>query len=186
MYLPFCCSAFRRARSSAGWRRSGLREAAWFALAVILCLIVLRMALVLAYNRLAVRFRVLRADTKPATLRQGILVGWSGMRGLVTLATAFALPASFPQRDLIVLTAFAVVLATLVIQGLTIGPLVRLLKLDGDDGLGAELDAARADLATVALASLDGKSGPAADYWRYEFETLRDSALLEGEHMRSR
>jgi NhaP-type Na+/H+ or K+/H+ antiporter len=160
-----------------------LHEAAWFALAVILCLIVVRMTLVLVYNRLAYRYRVLRADSKPATLRQGILVGWSGMRGLVTLATAFALPASFPQRDLIVLTAFAVVLATLVIQGLTLGPLVRLLKLDGDDGLSAELDAARADLATVGLVSLDGKSGPAADYWRYEFETLRDGALLEGENM---
>ncbi len=92
-----------------------LREAAWFALAVILCLIVVRMALVLIYNRLAYRYHALRADAKPASLRQGILVGWSGMRGLVTLATAFALPASFPQRDLIVLTAFAVVLATLVI-----------------------------------------------------------------------
>ena len=50
-----------------------------------------------------------------------MLIGWCGMRGLVTLATAFALPADFPQRDLIVLTAFAVVLATLVVQGLTLG-----------------------------------------------------------------
>ena len=39
-------------------------------------------------------------------IRQGVLIGWCGMRGLVTLATAFALPADFPQRDLIVLTVF--------------------------------------------------------------------------------
>ena len=93
------------------------------------------------------------------------------MRGLVTLATAFALPASFPQRDLIVLTAFAVVLATLVVQGLTLAPLVRLLKLDGDDGLAAELAEARAELAAAALATLEGKTGPAADHWRYGFES---------------
>jgi monovalent cation/hydrogen antiporter len=160
-----------------------LHEALWFAVAVVLCLIVVRMVLVVAYNRLAFRYRSLRAHPEPPTLRQGILVGWSGMRGLVTLATAFALPPTFPQRDLIVLTAFAVVLATLVIQGLTLGPLVRLLKLDGDDGLGAELDAARVDLAGVGLATLEGKDGPAADFWRYEFETLRDGALLDGEHL---
>jgi monovalent cation/hydrogen antiporter len=179
--FAFLLLGFQARAIIGGMAPARLHEAAWFALAVILCLIVVRMALVLAYNRLAVRYRVFRADAKPPNLRQGILVGWSGMRGLVTLATAFALPASFPQRDLIVLTAFAVVLATLVIQGLTLGPLVRLLKLDGDDGLGAELDAARVDLASVALASLDGKSGPAANYWRYEFETLRDGAILEGE-----
>jgi NhaP-type Na+/H+ or K+/H+ antiporter len=106
-------------------------------------------------------------------LRQGVLVGWCGMRGLVTLATAFALPGSFPQRDLIVLTAFAVVLATLVVQGLTVAPVVRLLKLDGEDGLAAELAEARADLAATALASLENKTGRFADHWRYAFETTR-------------
>ena len=50
------------------------------------------MAWVLLYNRLAHRFRWLRGDRSRATLRQGVLVGWCGMRGLVTLATAFALP----------------------------------------------------------------------------------------------
>ena len=72
-----------------------LREAAWFALAVILCLIVVRMAWVLLYNRLAHHFPSLRGDLPPASLRQGVLVGWCGMRGLLTLATAFALPAPF-------------------------------------------------------------------------------------------
>jgi CPA1 family monovalent cation:H+ antiporter len=147
-----------------------LREAAWFALSVIACLIVVRLAWVLIYNRVARRFQSIRGDFKPANLRQGVLVGWCGMRGLVTLATAFALPANFPQRDLIVLTAFAVVLATLVIQGLTLGPLVRLLGLAGDDGLGRELAEARADMAKVALATLDGKPGSAVDYWRYGFQ----------------
>lgn len=161
-----------------------LREAAGFAAAVILCLILVRMVWVLTYIRLARVFTSLRAGTNP-TVRNGLLVGWCGMRGLVTLATAIALPMSFPQRDLIVLTAFAVVLATLVLQGLTLAPLVHLLKLDGEDGLSEELAQARADLAAGALAALDDETGPAADHWRYSFQiahaaaTASDPALLE-------
>jgi CPA1 family monovalent cation:H+ antiporter len=70
-----------------------------------------------------------------------------------------------------------VVLATLVVQGLTLAPLVRLLKLDGEDGLEAELAEARASLAAVALTARDAKTGPAADHWRYGFETVRAAAL---------
>ena len=98
------------------------------------------------------------------------------MRGLVTLATAFSLPQSFPQRDLIVLTAFAVVLATLIVQGLTLAPLVRWLKLDGPDGLTEELAQARAELAEVALATLKAKTGRPAEHWRYGFEIARAAA----------
>ena len=156
------------------WER--LHAALGFAGLVIVCVIVVRLAWVLIYNRLAWRFAAVRGDFARAGLRQGVLVGWCGMRGLVTLATAFALPAAFPQRDLIVLTAFAVVLATLVLQGLTLAPLVRLLGLDGDDGLERELAAARADMANVALASLDGKTGPVAAHWRFGFEVARDAA----------
>jgi CPA1 family monovalent cation:H+ antiporter len=158
-----------------------LWEAARFAGLVILCLIAVRMAGVLAYNRLAYRFASLRGDVEPVSLRHGVLVGWCGMRGLVTLATAFALPADFPQRDLIVLTAFAVVLATLVVQGLTLGPLVRLMKLDGEDGLDRELGEARADLSQTALDTLEGKAGPAADYWRYGFGAAHTAALPGGD-----
>jgi CPA1 family monovalent cation:H+ antiporter len=157
-----------------------LRDAAWFAFAVIVCLIVVRMAWVLIYNRLASRIAWLRGENKPVSLRQGVLVGWCGMRGLITLATAFSLPLSFPQRDLIVLTAFAVVLATLVIQGLTVAPLVRLLGLDGDNGLDRELDEIRAELAAAALATLEGKTGKVADYWRFGFETNR-AAFADGD-----
>jgi CPA1 family monovalent cation:H+ antiporter len=121
------------------------------------------------------RSRWRRRAAEPS-LRHGVLIGWCGMRGLVTLATAFALPADFPQRDLIVLTAFAVVLGTLVLQGMTLAPLVRLLKLDGETGLAAELSAARVDLATVALEALEGETGPAADHWRYTFEIERAAA----------
>ena len=154
-----------------------LREAAWFAALVVLCVISVRMAWVLLYNRLAHRFAHFRGDYPAASWQHGVVIGWCGMRGLVTLATAFALPTQFPQRDLIVLTAFAVVLATLVAQGMTLAPLVRRLGLDGDDGLGDELAQARIAMADAALATLEG-SGAAAAHWRFGYETKR-AALME-------
>jgi Na+/H+ antiporter len=158
-----------------------LQAAALFALAVVVCLIATRLAWVLIYNRIAVVLPNIRGDAPAASLRQGVLVGWSGMRGLVSLATAFALPADFPQRDLIVLTAFAVVLATLVVQGLTLAPLVRWLKLDGEDGAAAELAAARAELAAAGLETLEGQEGSVADHWRFTLETSRAGAAMEGD-----
>jgi CPA1 family monovalent cation:H+ antiporter len=153
-----------------------LRVAVWFALAVIACLVGVRMLWVLLYNRLAVLFRWLGGGAKPATLGHGVLIGWCGMRGLVTLATAFSLPVSFPARDLLVFVAFAVVLATLVVQGLTLAPLIRWLKLDGEDDLPVELAEVRADLAKAALATLNGKEGRHAEHWRYHFEQARSAA----------
>ncbi len=66
----------------------------------------------------------LRMDFKSA-----LLVGWCGMRGTVTLASALALPTTFPHRDLILATAFGVTLGTLVFQGLTLRPLIQFLNL---------------------------------------------------------
>jgi CPA1 family monovalent cation:H+ antiporter len=153
-----------------------VRESAWFAAAVVACLVIVRMAWVLVYNRTAQRLAALRHSGKPASLAQGVLVGWCGMRGLVTLATAFSLPANFPQRDLVVFAAFSVVLATLVVQGLTLAPLVRLLKLDGADDLPSELSEARSELAAAALTALEGKQGLVAEHWRKRFEDARDAA----------
>jgi monovalent cation/hydrogen antiporter len=55
------------------------------------------------------------------------VLSWAGMRGVVSLAAALALPAEFPQRDLILFLAFCAILATLVLQGTTLGPLIRRL-----------------------------------------------------------
>jgi monovalent cation/hydrogen antiporter len=159
-----------------GMTAERLWEAAQFAGLVVLAVIVVRLAWVLAYNRLAKAFPAIRGEFKPAPLANGVLVGWCGMRGLITLATAFALPQTFPQRDIIVLTAFAVVLATLVLQGLTLAPLARLLKLDGDDSLGRELASARRDLAGTALATLNGEQGREADLMRLSYQIARDGA----------
>ena len=94
------------------------------------------------------------------------------MRGIVSLAAAMALPPAFPYRDLIVLTAFSVVLGTLVIQGLTLKPLLRALDLHDDDPVGRELRAARERALQAGLASLAHDDSPVAETVRQE---LRDT-----------
>ena len=146
-----------------------LREALAAALLVILAVVITRMIVLIVFNRIMAWHRKRRGLAGGATMRQAIFVGWCGMRGFVTLATAFALPERFPQRDLIVLIAFSVVLATLVVQGLTLAPLIRLLKLD--DGITAkrELREARLALAEAALEALNGREGEEVDRLRYGF-----------------
>ena len=95
------------------------------------------------------------------------------------MATAFALPESFPQRDTVVLTAFCVVLATLVLQGLTLAPLVRLLKLDRREDANRELTSAHAAMVRAALASINGQDGPEAENLRYRF-SLKQRIGLPG------
>jgi CPA1 family monovalent cation:H+ antiporter len=65
------------------------------------------------------------------------VLSWAGMRGVVSLAAALALPANFPGRDLILFLAFCAILATLVIQGTTLGPLIRRLGLIKSEGQAA-------------------------------------------------
>ncbi len=179
--LAFLLMGFQARTIVGGMAPDRLREAAVFAAAVVACLILVRMAWVMIYNRLAFHFPTLRGAYPATGLAQSVVVGWCGMRGIVTLATAFALPGHFPQRDLIVLTAFAVVLATLVVQGMTLAPLVRWLGLDGDDGLGEELARARVAMAEAALARIGDAPGAAADHWRYGLATKRDAMRADGD-----
>ena len=128
-----------------------LRSAFLFAGQIVLSVIVVRFVVVVGVNRLNAWRHRRRGEPEAASWRQGVLVGWCGMRGFVTLATAFALPPSLPRRDLLVLTAFSVVLATLVLQGFTLAPLIRLLRLDRSAENLRELAEARATLAQAAL-----------------------------------
>jgi monovalent cation/hydrogen antiporter len=61
------------------------------------------------------------------------VVGWAGMRGVVTLAAVFLLPEDTPHRPVLVMIAFVVAVGTLLIQGLTLPSLLRLLKVSGPD-----------------------------------------------------
>ncbi|PYN31561.1 MAG: Na+/H+ antiporter [Candidatus Rokuibacteriota bacterium] len=91
-----------------------------------------------------------------------LLLSWIGMRGIVSLAAALALPvttasgAPFPFRAEIILVTFAVILATLVLQGLTLTPLIRVLELGEDRTLELEEARAREEAAQAAIAHLDG------------------------------
>lgn len=85
------------------------------------------------------------------------VVAWSGLRGAVSLAAALALPADFPERNLILLLTFAVIVITLVGQGLTLPRLVRWVnwdgvQLDGDETTLARAVAYRAGLDEIARA----------------------------------
>jgi monovalent cation/hydrogen antiporter len=93
--------------------------------------------------------------------RERLVSAWSGMRGAVSLAAALALPVeaangqAFPERDLIILLTFAVILATLVLQGLTLPALIRHLGVRGDGVEEREELKARLGATSAALARLD-------------------------------
>ena len=151
----------------------------WIAAAVLFAVIAVRLVWVGIYYAV-VRWRSHhirrhRRPNQPLPSFKGVFtVGWSGMRGIVTLAAALALPlqiggAAFPFRDLIILTAFAVVLGTLVIQGLTLGPLVRIFQLRDDDSVAREVTSARDRALGAAVAILDGFDSEVARLVRQEF-----------------
>jgi CPA1 family monovalent cation:H+ antiporter len=94
-----------------------------------------------------------------AGARERLVVGWSGMRGAVSLAAALALPLDFPMRNLILFLTFAVILATLVLQGLTLPMLIRRLGVHGDDAEEREELRARLAAANAALERLDELAG---------------------------
>ena len=70
-----------------------------------------------------------RRDPMPP-LAVPVIMSWAGMRGVVSLAIALALPDPFPGRDFIQAATFAVILMTVLVQGATLGPLIRLLRLE--------------------------------------------------------
>ena len=107
------------------------------------------------------------------SVRVGVLVSWCGMRGLVTLAAALALPPQFPARDLVVLSAFVVVLGTLVLQGFTIRPLIALLHIEPDCSLYEEVARARKTMLNAALRMLAGRAGDVAAALRAEYKAAR-------------
>src|SRR4051812_40037218 len=143
------------------------------AVAIVLTVIAVRIAwqmTVTALVKLRYRLDGSRTRTPPveSTWAGGLLIGWSGMRGIVSLAAALALPAGFPYRDLIVLAAFSVVLGTLVIQGLTLKPLLRALQIEDDDPVGQEVRTARARALQTGLATLAEEHSSAAATVRQE------------------
>jgi monovalent cation/hydrogen antiporter len=91
--------------------------------------------------------------------RERLMLGWSGMRGAVSLAAALALPLDFPMRNLILFLTFSVIFATLVVQGLTLPVLIRRLRFERDTAEEREELKARLAATHAALDRLDELAG---------------------------
>ena len=164
--------------------QSELWSSLGFAGGVFAMVVVVRFAWVLLYNR-TTHWISSRHGLRPSPgISTGIVISWCGMRGLVTLATALALPASFPHRDTIQLTALVVVLGTLVIQGLTLGPLIRLLKFEPDDSFDRELKATRLTLIDAALSDIEERRDIAGHDLRKIYQADR-SMIEQDQHPRA-
>jgi Na+/H+ antiporter len=165
------------------------------AAAVLLTVVAVRMLWYMAFNALVRQrqrehgFNPPRPMLRPS-LGSGLVISWAGMRGIVTLAAALALPPGFPYRDLIVLTAAAVVLGTLVLQGLTLKLLLRKLKLRDNDPVGREERIAQERALTAGLAVFDREQSAAAESVRrrlaahltYEIAEIGESNTSSGAH----
>jgi monovalent cation/hydrogen antiporter len=145
---------------------------------------------------------ILRAlDRRPsqrerrASARERLVVGWAGMRGSVSLAAALAVPlhveggGAFPDRELIILLAFVVILVTLVGQGLTLGPLIDRLGIRDDGEEEREEILARLRLSEAAIERLEEV---AAEEWArddtiervrgmYDYRRRRFGARTDGD-----
>ncbi|MEO8062375.1 MAG: sodium:proton antiporter [Pseudomonadota bacterium] len=146
------------------------------AAAVLGMVVFVRFAWVMTYNRVAYfKFKWLGPGSWPGptlpSLGASTVVSWCGMRGIVTLAAAYALPLHFPYRDLILLCAFGVVVGTLIVQGLTLRPLILAMHLRTDSTVDDEIRVAKARLAKVANEILDGDGTEVAEILRDEFST---------------
>lgn len=103
---------------------------------------------------------VLRRKVSYPPWRGVIVAGWCGMRGIVSLVAALALPltlpdgSDFPYRDEIIFLTFAVTLATLVLPGLTLAPLMRWLGIGGDAHVQEEEHLARRETAQAAIRTI--------------------------------
>ncbi|MCW6508382.1 cation:proton antiporter [Lichenifustis flavocetrariae] len=146
-----------------------------FSLAILLTVILVRLGWTMIYAA-GVRYRLRRAGGDRSHMPSfggTVVLGWCGMRGIVTLATALALPegsaSGLAHRDLMISAAFAVVLGTLVIQGLTLGPLIRWLRLTDDGMVAREEVFARQESARAALDTLRHDSRPEAMILRKEY-----------------
>jgi len=140
-----------------------LREMLLYGALFTALLIMLRLIWVFPGGALSmlIRRNVLHQNVRMPSMPQFLIVGWTGMRGVISLAAAIALPQMlgegrpFAQRNLMVFLAFCVILVTLVLQGLTLPVLIRALGLAGDSGADSEEKEARRVILEAALTHLE-------------------------------
>lgn len=144
----------------------GVGELALYALTISALLIALRMVWVLGSASLANLLSP--AEERPVTFPMMIVVSWSGMRGMLSLAAALAIPhmigggEAFPGRNLIVFLTFSAIVTTLIVQSVTLKPLMRAIGLENDQQNLPGEAAARREMAVAALRVLRRYSRKAA------------------------
>ncbi|MFE7032320.1 Na+/H+ antiporter [Streptomyces sp. NPDC057621] len=115
-------------------------SAAWYAVALFVIVVATRFAWVYpaTYLPRLLSARIRKREENP-TWKGSFVISWAGMRGVVSLAIAFSIPLTadggedFPGRNMILFLTFTTVIGTLVVQGLSLPPLIRVLKLPGRD-----------------------------------------------------
>ncbi|HEX2914576.1 MAG TPA: Na+/H+ antiporter [Chloroflexia bacterium] len=134
----------------------------WYVIVLNLTLVISRFVWVFPGTYLPRYFsRKIRERDPYPSWKSVVLIGWTGMRGVVSLAAALALPltiesgAAFPQRNLIIFLTFTVILFTLVTQGLSLPFMIKWLDISGDDNEAQEEAKARLVAAKAGLARLD-------------------------------
>lgn len=142
-----------------------MEEAIDFSLAICVIVIVLRLvAVYLSAYVPRLLFKRVRVREKSPGWKLPLIVGWAGMRGVVSLASALAIPmtlydgTAFPHRNLILFITFVVILVTLVFQGLTLPLLIKLIKIeevDEDVPMEEQIDEIRVRLGRDSIAYLD-------------------------------
>ncbi|MFG2398280.1 Na+/H+ antiporter [Streptomyces lydicus] len=170
----------------------GTAQALWYAAVVFVVVVLSRFVWVFPATYLprllSSRIRAREPDTNWTA---PVIVGWAGMRGVVSLAVAFSIPTHvtgggpFPARNLVLFLTFTTVIATLVVQGLTLPALIRVLRLPGRDAQAETLAEAQAqsEASRAAEERLDellrdernALPGPLTDRLRTVLERRRNS-----------
>jgi Na+/H+ antiporter len=139
-----------------------ISQLAWYTFIISVAVIGVRILWVFPATYLPrMLFKSLRERDPSPSWRHVTIVAWTGMRGVVSLAAALALPEyihkdqPFPGRDLILFLTFMVILVTLVLQGLSLPPLIRWLGIEDDGSLEREEREARIKANQAALDKLE-------------------------------
>ena len=147
--------------------------------AVLVCLaaIVIRFAWVFPVTYIPRKFsRRLRQQDPSPPWQNVTVIAYAGMRGAVSLAAALALPFALPDRDLVIFLTFSVIFVTLVVQGLTLPPLIRWLDLQDDSAPEEEETIARLQAAEAALERIEELED---EEWVYEDTAQRMRDLYD-------
>ena len=179
--VVFLAIGFQISSISRAMDRTTLLQLAAVGVLVSLALILVRAVWIFATSLR----EILSKDERPLRLRESIVLSWAGMRGVVSLAAALALPSSASHggalRDAIIIITFTVILVTLLGQGLTLPLVIRAVRLGGDADEGHEESHARQELIEEALRRIDDLEKQWPDH-KPLIDQLRTSYKHRAEH----